>query len=344
MVNEENLIKLRELMAAEFGEDDLRQLCRDLDLDFETLPGLGVFGKTRSIIESTRRRNQLPVLLARVRELRPAAYAAAGIQLESAPAAATGSQPSSSPPGASAAQPKSSRSAIAWIAGLLILALVVVVVLALFTPRPEASAPGASTTEATAAQAASATPILVAVTGTQSLTPSPAAPVEATAAPEPTATEPTEPTAVPASPTPRPTPTVSETHVAAQSVVTANQQLMDFMQGKITRNDLQRFWRGAAYQKILSFVDGKALRKFGVNLSAGQKLDAQMEYVKPPAVAALGNNTATVMTREYWRYANPNGDQEACDIRNYTYVMALESGLYRVKDFNSEVLDTKCRK
>jgi len=83
VVNEENLIKLRELMAAEFGEDDLRQLCRDLDLDFETLPGLGVFGKTRSIIESTRRRNQLPVLLARVRELRPAAYAAAASAYQS---------------------------------------------------------------------------------------------------------------------------------------------------------------------------------------------------------------------------------------------------------------------
>lgn len=73
------LVKLREVLLNEFNEAELASLCRDIGLNYEALPGTGAFGKTREIIEAARAQDKLRPLHNRLRELRPEAYAAAGL-------------------------------------------------------------------------------------------------------------------------------------------------------------------------------------------------------------------------------------------------------------------------
>jgi hypothetical protein len=63
--------ELRQKMTSRFGEDDLRNLCVDLALDYENLQGGNKEAKTRNLIATLERNKRLPELIARCRQLRP---------------------------------------------------------------------------------------------------------------------------------------------------------------------------------------------------------------------------------------------------------------------------------
>jgi energy-coupling factor transporter ATP-binding protein EcfA2 len=66
-----SLPNLRDLLDAHFSNDDLRQLCFDLGVEYENLAGSTRIGKAQSLIEYCLRHNRLSDLGRRCRELRP---------------------------------------------------------------------------------------------------------------------------------------------------------------------------------------------------------------------------------------------------------------------------------
>ncbi len=72
--SQEKPVDLRKLLRAindSFSEDDLRDLCFELQLDFENLPGTVKKDKARELIIHFDRRKRINVLVATFRELRP---------------------------------------------------------------------------------------------------------------------------------------------------------------------------------------------------------------------------------------------------------------------------------
>jgi hypothetical protein len=65
------LAQLRDLMAAAFNDNDVRDLCFDLNIPYEDLGGEGRTAKARGLIAYCQSRNLLNALVARCRELRP---------------------------------------------------------------------------------------------------------------------------------------------------------------------------------------------------------------------------------------------------------------------------------
>lgn len=63
--------KLRQTLADSFSEDELRDLCFDLGVDYENLPGAGKSGKARELIAYAQRRGSLDKLVEQARQLRP---------------------------------------------------------------------------------------------------------------------------------------------------------------------------------------------------------------------------------------------------------------------------------
>jgi len=70
---------LREVLLAYFSEAELVGLCRDFDIDYGDLPGVGPLAKTRAMIAILRDRNKLDQLMARIHDLRPEAYLVSGL-------------------------------------------------------------------------------------------------------------------------------------------------------------------------------------------------------------------------------------------------------------------------
>ena len=71
---QEKALDLRKLLRAiddSFSEDDLRDLCFELQLDFENLPGTIKKAKARELVIHFDRRKRINVLVAAFRELRP---------------------------------------------------------------------------------------------------------------------------------------------------------------------------------------------------------------------------------------------------------------------------------
>jgi len=66
-----NLAKLRHELIRCFDENELRDLCFDLGVDYESLPGEGKRAKVRELIVYLERRGRLPELVKMGRELRP---------------------------------------------------------------------------------------------------------------------------------------------------------------------------------------------------------------------------------------------------------------------------------
>jgi DNA-binding NtrC family response regulator len=62
---------LRRTLEEKFGLEEIRDLCFDLDIDFDTLPGEGK--KARELVAYCRRRDRLKELATRIAELRPGA-------------------------------------------------------------------------------------------------------------------------------------------------------------------------------------------------------------------------------------------------------------------------------
>lgn len=65
---------LRAVLVTLFTEDDLRDLCFDLDVDYESLPGNSKAGKARELVIYCRNRGQLAELEAQIRRRRPQAF------------------------------------------------------------------------------------------------------------------------------------------------------------------------------------------------------------------------------------------------------------------------------
>jgi formylglycine-generating enzyme required for sulfatase activity len=58
-----NLTKLRQILTTYFDENELRDLCFDLDVDYDGLPGEGKTGKARELVAYLNRRKRLPDLV-----------------------------------------------------------------------------------------------------------------------------------------------------------------------------------------------------------------------------------------------------------------------------------------
>jgi hypothetical protein len=63
--------ELRQNLVGNFGDNDLRDLCFDMDVDYESLPGEGKSAKARELIAYCERRGRLPELVTKCYELRP---------------------------------------------------------------------------------------------------------------------------------------------------------------------------------------------------------------------------------------------------------------------------------
>ncbi len=64
------LVSLRQLLSVHLSEDDLRDLCFELDIPFDSLPGTGVRGIVRELILHCQRHGSIPELIAAQKKLR----------------------------------------------------------------------------------------------------------------------------------------------------------------------------------------------------------------------------------------------------------------------------------
>jgi hypothetical protein len=66
-------LRLRAVLDAVFSENDLRDLCFDMDIDYDNLPGSGKSARARELILYCENRGRLNELTDHVRRLRPQA-------------------------------------------------------------------------------------------------------------------------------------------------------------------------------------------------------------------------------------------------------------------------------
>ncbi len=64
-------VKLRQNLVADFNDSELRDLCFDMNVDYESLNGENKADKARELIAFCELRQIVPDLVARCRELRP---------------------------------------------------------------------------------------------------------------------------------------------------------------------------------------------------------------------------------------------------------------------------------
>jgi hypothetical protein len=76
----EQLPKLRGILSRHFNLEELRTICFDLNVDFDSLAGEEKVGKARELIAYLERQGGTPKLLDRVKELRPDVMAEAAIE------------------------------------------------------------------------------------------------------------------------------------------------------------------------------------------------------------------------------------------------------------------------
>lgn len=65
------LVELNRMMDQRFNEEEIKTLCFEMGIDFESLPGAGKSGKIRELVAFCRRRGRDEELLARVQAERP---------------------------------------------------------------------------------------------------------------------------------------------------------------------------------------------------------------------------------------------------------------------------------
>ncbi len=63
--------RFRIMFNSSFNESELRDLCFDMEVDYESLPGIGKSDKTRELVLYFERRKCMPDLVAKVKKLRP---------------------------------------------------------------------------------------------------------------------------------------------------------------------------------------------------------------------------------------------------------------------------------
>ncbi len=79
-----NPVELRDFINSRFNDNELRDLCFELGVDYESLPGEGKAAKARELVAYCQRRTRLAELEAACRRLRPDT---AGAPVPAAPAA-----------------------------------------------------------------------------------------------------------------------------------------------------------------------------------------------------------------------------------------------------------------
>ena len=68
---EVNLVRLRQALDDGYNDSELRDLCFELDIDYEDLPGDGQSAKARELVLFARRRGQIAQLVEHVMRDRP---------------------------------------------------------------------------------------------------------------------------------------------------------------------------------------------------------------------------------------------------------------------------------
>lgn len=64
-------VRLRQVLTDYFNEDELRDLCFDLGIDYESLPGNSKAGKARELVAFAERRGRFEELVGHARRVRP---------------------------------------------------------------------------------------------------------------------------------------------------------------------------------------------------------------------------------------------------------------------------------
>ena len=331
-MNDEQILKLREILLNEFSEEELAAFSAELGLNYAALPGEGQFGKTREMFLILREQDRLQALKSRLRDLRPAAYEAAGLNLV-APA------------------PENARRLpipLAWLVLGLVGVLVVVCVLTFLlrpsgtpatpaaTVAPSLESPLETVAPASVAEPAIGDPITDtraaegAIVSDTTTTPAegeivPTMVVVATA--PATAEAPTQEVPTPAPPTS--TPTVSETHPAALAVSTANTQLVTYFQGKADQASLAA-WQGTALQSVVSFSKGLLLRRLKATEADRASLVSTVTYLSRPVLVLQRNDTTFVVdSQEHWTYQT-SANNIVCETSSYRYTVVKINDSYKV--------------
>ncbi len=360
-MSELGLSRLREFLFKEFNEEELAALCQDIGLNYERLPGEGAFGKTRGMIEAVHARGLTPLLMSRVRDLRPAAYRIAGIR---APA------PRHEPPvkaptaKARAAKPKSHPRRTAVIAIIILVVLIslcgVTLNRWLVTQRGDSQNSASylsvtathfvtpsvtakpSTTSATPAIKATLTKLPATPTAADpqtqtTMTPAPTeqpastpTPAEVTAAPSPTS-----------SPTSTPIATLTATAVPAepvQTVLNANDLLVSYYSGNNVANSLRKVWAADTYTYVITYPEKMVLRSLGVEVQPGNGLTVTMSYINPPVVVSQNNGRVRLTSRELWIYGA--ADNVVCETVDYSYTLVKPADAYLIVAYQGDVTAT----
>ncbi len=71
MTEHQYLVQLRQILEAYFDDGELRTLCFDLQLDYDSLPGQGKASKARELVAYLERRDRIAELTQLGRQLRP---------------------------------------------------------------------------------------------------------------------------------------------------------------------------------------------------------------------------------------------------------------------------------
>ncbi len=355
-----NYSTLREFLYDEFSEVELTDLCQQLGLSYDRLPGTGHFGKTRGLLETINREGRMRALVAKLRELRPEGFEAlnlsAGLPAQTADQA-LGSASQRSVSRETAASPLTGKLPIPLLPMLLIGLIAVLLLFSFLLPRitgdTAMASAQATTTAAALAQAAlpTATSIPVietpnapAVIVAETLTPASAEGVVVIAT---NAIPVTAPPTIAVIGTPAPIAQgqtgSGETHPAAIALKDFNAKLPDFYRGELTLDRLQREWKGKAYQALTGFASRQLPTALKLGTAPRSTLDISFEYVRQPAVISSNGGQHTVRSREYWTYSNPSSGIVSCDTRDYTYILQAEGDSFVVTDFSSKIIKNGCR-
>lgn len=335
-MNEQINTSLRELLLSQFNEEELTHLCADVGLNYAALPGEGAFGKTRAMLMTTQSNNKLYTLIARVRDLRPEAYAESQLPellVNHPPEATAASGPvaapraEATPPEAAPAPKRDLRKIITLIAaiGLALLACMLLGDGLLGLLNGATAGPGAVSGGLPTLAPVTPAPLPSAIPPTTALTPG--LPTAATSTPAP-AQPPAQPPA--ASP-------------AAQRVLDLNQQLIAYYEGKVTADALTEFWTVEGAKEPVAFKDSTLPRVMQLSKPvAPGAVAASVKYVQNPVASAETADGAVVNTREFWKYINTASGQTGCETRDYVYTFVTEGGKLKAKDVAGKLVASGC--
>jgi hypothetical protein len=156
----------------------------------------------------------------------------------------------------------------------------------------------------------------------------------------PRATDTPAPTATPASGVVPRLP--GEPDSAAAFVNVINQQVMDYLQGKVTPQDLGVNWQGTAYTGVQEFLDRRVTASLSLAPRDGKSITSTMRYLSPPDIQLDAQGNATVRVREGWKYGSRITGKTACETRDYFYRLVKVDGRYKVDEFTGTFVDARC--